>query len=361
MLRRQQNDIGSLVAPYSASPPGRPWVFGELGADISALHAKVASNEAEYNKLKTAIDPLLSRFPFSETGYRQLAVRVVTAPRAELLRLGLEQFALVSRGVLSSVSRAQNIARALLVAPTVAQANRAERLLNNAERTMSKYALLLQAVHAAQRGAGAVGLGEPISISTLAIAALIAGTLVFLVGAGALYSVLAENQATENATDEAERACALDAAAGHPCGGATYQDYVRRAREGQRTFGFLPNLNELLKQGGSLIFWGGLLAIGAALGYAAWTAEPARRNVQERLRTASMSGLGGALDPTKLSWSEGGVGSRKRWFAPGGYSGFAASTPGMMRVFRYGTFVAEIPIPRLRTASMNGLGRGRRT
>jgi len=291
MLRRQQNDIGSLIAPYSV-PTGEPWVLGALGADISALHAKVASNEAEYNKLKTAIDPLLARFPFSPSSYAQLAARVVAAPRAEVLRLGLEQFALVSRGVLSSVSRAQNLARALLAAPTAAQAERAERLLNNAERTMSKYAIMLQIVHAAQRGTAAAGLGDPISVSTLAIAALIAGTLVFLVGAGALYSVLAENQAAEAASEEAERACALEAARGRPCGGATYQEYVRRAREGQRTFGFLPNLNELFKHGGALIFWGGLLVIGAALGYAAWTAEPARRNVQERLRRSSMNGLG---------------------------------------------------------------------
>lgn len=292
MLRRQQNDIGSLVAPYSASPPGRPWVFGELGADISALHAKVASNEAAYNKLKTAIDPLLSRFPFAPAAYAQLATRVVATPRAEVLRLGLEQFALISRGVLSSVSRAQNLARALLVAPTPAQAARAERLLGHAERTMSKYALLLQAVNAAQRGASVAGLGVfgLDDATVLVIAALIAGTLVFLVGAGALYSVLAENQATEAANDEAERACALDAAAGRPCGGATYQDYIRRARESQSLFGFLPNLNELFKQGGSLIFWGGLLVVGGLLGYAAWTAEPARRNVQERLRRSTLSG-----------------------------------------------------------------------
>jgi hypothetical protein len=49
----------------------------------------------------------------------------------------------------------------------------------------------------------------------------------------------------------------------------------------------VPDLAALFRQAGSLLFWGGLLTVAAGLAYVAWTAEPARRNVEERLRRAS--------------------------------------------------------------------------
>lgn len=48
-----------------------------------------------------------------------------------------------------------------------------------------------------------------------------------------------------------------------------------------------------------------------------------------------------------LQWTRGGVGSRRRFFAPDGYSAFDARDPDKVRVFRYGVFVGEIPTPQV--------------
>lgn len=274
--------------PYTWSVPRGPkWVLG----DLSTTRALLAQVSSDYDKIKRGAQPLLERYPFSAATYTQIATSVVAAPRASTMRLGMGEFTQVCRGVLSTVARSISLAQGLLTSPHDVAQNRAKVLLLAATRTISTFRLVLTSVNLLNRGARAAGLGVLVADDILILAALAAGTLVFLVGAGALYSVIADAQANEQANAEAERACALDAAAGRPCGGAEFQAALNRARESQNEWGFLPNLSELFKKGGSLLFWGGLLTVAAVLGYAAYTAEPARRNVQERLRTASMSGL----------------------------------------------------------------------
>ncbi len=291
MLRRQQNDIGSLVAPYSASPPGRPWVFGELG-DLASLRAQYRANEARYEEIKRAAQPLIAAHPFSPTGYTELAHRLAGAPRSAVVSISQGQFANLTRAVLSVTSSGQVIAAAMLSDGRRPEQTR--KILFAVKDALDTYDRMLQGIYTISRQAGvaarAVGLGEP--LTTGAIIALVIAVAVIAVAGVLLYALLASLQAASAAWQEADHACARDAAAGRPCSGAQWEEYHRRAQEAQREWGVVPDIAGLLRQFGSLIFWGGLLAIGAALGYAAWTAEPARRNVQERLRTASMNGLG---------------------------------------------------------------------
>ena len=276
--------------PYTWGFPrtGRPWTIGGLETEVAATARSLASATAAFDKLKRGLDPFLRASPFSAPSYDRIA-RFIASARGPI-RLTQDQFTQIARGMLSSTSAALILAGGLLIAPTTsAQVARAAKLIERANRTMQAFLNALSAVRAAQSAASrATGLGAfVVDDGVLVLAALAAGALVFIVSAGILYLVIAEQQATAAALEEAERACALDASQGRPCTPEAFQAAVRRARETQNEYGLFPNLNELFKQAGSLLFWGGLLAVGAVLGYAAWTAEPARRNVEERLRRAS--------------------------------------------------------------------------
>jgi len=281
------------AGPYTWNYPrrdrGRPWTIGGLG-DLASLRAQYLANETRYDEIKRAATPILAAHPFSASSYADMAQRVVSLPRGTIVRLSLDQFAVLTRGVLSVVSQAQAMAAALLDTPS--RQGQARKILFAVKDALDTYDRLLNGIYTASRAPEiarrAVGLGEPVTLTTGGIIAIVIGvTFIITVGAVLLYALFSSLQAASAASAEAQEACERDAAAGRPCSGAQWQEYLRRAQEGQRTFGNVPDLRELFSSLSSLLFWGGLLALGAGLGYLALTAEPARRNVQERLRRAS--------------------------------------------------------------------------
>jgi hypothetical protein len=243
---------------------------------------------AEYDALKRSLAPLTEQYPFSPRSYESIARAIVAKPRGATVRLTLEQFAQVSRGALSVVARSIVLSQGILAAPaTASQLAKVRTMQMREARVLDGYSA---AVLAASLGQRAVGSAAALSFAPAigaAIAALLVGSLIFVVGVGTLYSLLAEQQAAEAANEAAMAACALDAERGNPCGGARYMEYVEQARQTQHDWGLVPDLNDLFKQVGSLLFWGGMLTVVGVLGYAAFTAEPARRNVQESMRRAS--------------------------------------------------------------------------
>lgn len=271
-------------------PTGRPWTLGSLSSEQEALSARLRLMQAEYNALKRGLAPLTEQYPFSPRSYESIARAVAAKPRSETVRLTLEQFAQVSRGALSTIAQSIAISRGILAAPaTASQLAKVRTMQMRATRVMESYFGAVMAANAGQRAvSAATGLAFAPHIG-VAIAALVVGSIIFVVGVGTLYSLLAEQQAAEAANKAALVACALDAERGNPCGGARYMEYVEQARQTQHDWGLVPDLNDLFKQAGSLLFWGGMLTVAGFLGYAAWTAEPARRNVQESLRRSSES------------------------------------------------------------------------
>lgn len=269
-------------------PTGRPWVLGSLSSEQQTLSARVLEMQAEYDELKRGLAPLTDRYPFSPQSYENIARAVVAKPRGATVRLTLEQFAQISRGALATVARSIAISQGILAAPaTASQLAKVRTMLMRSTRVMESYSAAVLAASLGQRAAGSAStLGFAPAIG-VAIAALVVGSLIFVVGVGVLYSVLAEQQSAEEANKAALLACAFDAQRGNPCGGAQYMAYAEQARRAQNEWGLMPDLNDLFKQGGSLLFWGGMLTVVGVLGYAAFTAEPARRHVQESMRRAS--------------------------------------------------------------------------
>jgi hypothetical protein len=262
-------------------PTGRPWVLG----DLEQIRSQWQANQQRYDEIKRAANPIVSRFPWSEQNYTTLAQRIVALPRGSIVRLSMEQFALLTRATLSTVSVSQNFALALLSDPTrPEQEARARKLVLTARNTLEAYETILRGIQRAQGAARYVGLGDPVVAPSVVIAGIIAAAIVLVVAGVLVYNLIATQQANEAAVREAEQACARDAAQGRPCSGAEYTARVDAARREQQRWGNIPNLDRLFQNAGSLFFWGGLIVIGGLLGYAAWTAEPARRNLQERLR-----------------------------------------------------------------------------
>jgi hypothetical protein len=271
-------------------PRGQPWTIG----DLPSLRAQWTANEQRYNEIKLASQPLLAAHPFDGASYADMARQIITTPSGSTIRLTQAQFATITRAVLSETSQGQAQAAALL--NDASRSDRARKILFNVKSALDAYDRALRGIMALSRQASAaaraVGLGDPLTTGGI-IAIVIGVAFVILVGAVLLYAVFSSVQAIIISRREANEACARDAAAGRPCTGAQWLEYRERSAAAQRDFGLIPSIDELIRQIGSFAFWGGLLAVGGLLAYAAWTAEPARRNVQERLRRASDPGTAG--------------------------------------------------------------------
>jgi hypothetical protein len=264
--------------PYTWSvPTGQPWV---LGAIPQSLRDQARANAQKLDEIKRSADALVREVAWNTDAYVTLVRRIVTSPRDAMLQIGRADLGLLCRGVISNVSQSQILAEGLLANPsaTPAQVDHARRLLFTAKDAMVKLDTVLSA---ARPVTGMRGLGAW---------QFVLGAALVIVAAVLAYQLVASLQLNLTAVAEAREACRRDAETGQPCSGADYQAYLQRALEAQRRNGSVPNLADLFASVSSLVFWGGLLAVAGLLSYAAWTAEPARKNVQERLRQSTLSG-----------------------------------------------------------------------
>lgn len=260
-------------------PRGRPWVLGEIP---QSLRDQARANAQRLASLKTAADPLVREVPWRTDAYSSLVRRVTTSPRGAILQITRADLGLLVRGVISQVSQSQILSDGLLANPraTSAQIERARRLLFSAKDIMVQLERMLAAARPLT-GRSSQGLGE-LGVWEFALAAV-----VLLVAAVLVYALVSSMQLNVTAIAEAREACRLDAEAGQPCSGADYQAYLQAALAQQRENGAVPNLSDLFSSASSLLFWGGLLAVAGLLGYAAWAAEPARRQFAARFQGLS--------------------------------------------------------------------------
>lgn len=304
----------TAMADFSVPPPatgytwdvkrGPPWTLGGgrgpggLSAIPQTLIDQARANAQQLDRLKRDADPLIAGTPWNVTTYVELVRAVVSQPRSAIFRLSRADFAIVVRAVLSTASQSQILADGILSNPnaTPSQVDRARRMLFAAKDTMTRLDTIVSAANA---GRGALS-GEARGLGDAGLIA--AGVIVIIVAGIALYALFASLQTNVAAIADATEACNLDEAAGRPCTGAQYLEYLRRARQEQRDMGTVPDLAGLFRQIGSLLFWGGLLAVGGLLAYAAYTAEPARKQFAARFA----GGLTGGL-PTRLIVVDGKV------------------------------------------------------
>lgn len=302
-LFRRDSARYTALSDFSVPPPatgytwdvprGRPWTIGDLGAIPQTLRDQARANGQNLASLKTAADPLLRSTPWNTETYVALVQRILASPRNALLELSRADLGILVRGVISQVAQSQTLAEGLLANTNAStgQVERARRLLFSAKDVMRNLERLLNA----SRAVGLSGLG-----GELGVWQFVAGAAVVVVVAVLAYALVSSLQVNVTAIAEAREACRRDAEAGRPCSGADYQRYLQLALEAQRENGTVPNLSDLFKSGSSLLFWGGLLAVAGVLGYAAWAAEPARRQFASRFQGLSGTRRRGARSTNRL-------------------------------------------------------------
>jgi hypothetical protein len=267
---------------------GQPGVFlgglRGLGA-IDDLVTRLDVLQAEYDSLKAESHALVASHPeLDSVSFEEFVRRVASLAPGTILRLTLGQFQQLTNAMLISTIGNITRARALLPLGDTAR-SRIDKLLTAGKNTLHAYRNLLDGIEAANARADqvrrAVGLGVAPAV---VIAGIVAGTIVLVVGGALVYALLSSIQSSTVASQEADRMCAADAAAGTPCTGADRARYVAAVLEEQRRSGLVPDFGNAIRELGSTVFWGGMLAVVGLLAYGAWITAPAATITRERLR-----------------------------------------------------------------------------
>jgi hypothetical protein len=270
--------------------------LGDVRQD--AIRAKLASVTAQYNTTMTNATKLLAAFgPLDESALLNLgaAIKALKARDAgAIVRITGAQFTGIVRMGLAAAKGNIVRAEAITNGNLAGHEAIAETLLNAAERVLQGVGHIVNDSTSAIGAASSYAFGRVetrtanlsefgiVIADDVAIAAIVAvGVLLSIAILGGIYIYVHQSQA---ASDAADLACERDAAAGRPCTGGEWVTYRDRAVEQERRLSPVPDLNPLFQQAGSLLFWGGLAVVGAAIAYAGWTTAPAAAITRERLR-----------------------------------------------------------------------------
>ncbi len=252
------------------------------------LETRLAVLQAEYDSLKADSAALIAAHPeFNGVSYEEFARRIATLAPGTIVRLTLGQFQQIANATFIVTTGNLVRARSLMAIGDAARA-RIDKLLTAGKNTLHAFRNLLDGIERAnasadqvRRAVGLSGLGlAPGAI----IALILAGGAVIVVGSVLIYTALATQQASLVASQEADRMCAADAAAGSPCTGARREHYREAVRRQETESGLVPAFRDFLRDAGSTVFWGGMLAVVGVLAYGAWVSAPAARLTRDRLR-----------------------------------------------------------------------------
>ena len=273
--------------------------LGDVRQD--AIVAKLASVVDAYNTTNTNATKLLAAFgPMSAPALLSLGQAIKTLKQRDpgaIVRLTGAQFCGIVRMGLAAAKG--NIARAQAIVNGNLSGHEtiAEDLLNAAERVLQGVGHIVNDSTSAIGTASSYAFGRVetrtanlselgiVIADDVAITAIIAvGVLLSIAILGGIYIYIHQSQA---ASENADRACAAGAASGHPCTTADWTAAHDAAAAAERSLSPIPDLNPLFQQAGSLLFWGGMAAVVAAIAYAGWTAAPAAAITRERLRAGA--------------------------------------------------------------------------
>lgn len=258
-----------------------------LGA-IDDLEVRLGVLQVEYDTLKTETASLIAMHPeFGGVSFEEFARRVAELAPGTIARLTLGQFQQLANATLISTIGNITRARALMPLGDVAR-SRINKLLTAGKNTLHAFRNLLDGIEAAnsradyaRRVVGLSGLGLPPAVI---VAGIIAGTVLLIVAGVLIYTQLSAIQASSVASQEADRMCALDAAAGSPCTGATRDRYRASVLEAETRSGLVPDIGASIRSVGSSIGWALGLGILGMFAYGAWISAPAAQITRSRLR-----------------------------------------------------------------------------
>jgi hypothetical protein len=272
----------------------RPGLQGLRSVATAQQRARAAWDR--YTALKSDVQQLLSRFPTLDGAtFRQIAQHISTMPQDAVVRLTSDELALLLRAGISVTAQNLGLANAILAGPFAAQnESKALKLVSTAESVLSSLEMILSAINTgegyADRAARAVGLREPLTISTGAlIAAIVAGSVVALVGGVLLYTLMTSIYQAAESYAAAYQACERAAAAGQPCTGEDWMRFRARAQEQQRENGIVPNIGDLFSRGMNALIVGGFVVGAAMLAYGFWVTAPAARETRSALQRRAAS------------------------------------------------------------------------
>lgn len=262
-----------------------------LGAIDPRYNARLLAVHSRYSELKGDVQALLLRYPtpIQPTPFRELVRQVEQLRRGGvgLVSLTGEQFAMVLKAALSVVGQNLGMAAAMASAPSATvgrRAGRIEKLISSAERVISGARLVVDGAQYVSRSEAearrVAGLGA--IITETVVVSIVAG-VVAVIAIGLILALLGYIAVAVESYQAAERACAADAAAGHPCSGEDWSRYHAEAQEAARNFGLVPDFNDLMERVGDLVFYGGMAVVAAFIGYSAFIAAPAAREARSWL------------------------------------------------------------------------------
>lgn len=299
LYRAFHDDLRELRGLGVPAPiPGQPGLFREMGGlgSLETLGVKLTTTRAQYDAVKSRAMRMIAVFPplradslksLAES-LQRLAATGASAQIGAAEYAGIVRFGLAS--AIGNIARAQALIDGGRMATaerwTMSRETLVNLLLTKAKATLDALDALSSATHSAAdaiaRGIRAVSLGD---LGQMGWDDIIVVTVILVVAAGLLYAIFRTGWASIRASQSADQACAQDAAAGHPCTGGDWTRYRGEAQGQEGALSPFPDLAPLFREAGSLLFWGGLLAVGAALAYGAWVAQPSAVIVRERLRT----------------------------------------------------------------------------
>lgn len=300
------SSMSLLIRPVA----GQPGLFrrGGLGSlpTTDPLVRRIEAAHQRYVSLKADTQAILAHFPapLQPTTFARFVERLVLlqsgAAEVDAIRLTASQLADLLKAALSTAGQNIGMAAAMAgAAPATARKNRAkiEKLVSSAENVVTAAQRLVTSLQVVQANTAAAqrasGLGMTGAEVALVFAGVIAGTVVLIVGAVLVYSLVSYVAAALDADAAARRQCELDEAAGTPCTGSTYATYRERALEDSRRFGMVPDIRGAVEgfadSVSDTIFWGGILVVGSVLAYGAWVSAPAARETRSFLTEEASS------------------------------------------------------------------------
>ena len=282
----------------------RPYKLRGFG-DAASVNAMLASTDTSFKALTTALAPFLNAFPnpLDIPTIQAIKTAVGNAGVGFYASIGDTTFAGLLRYFLTGAALNLNLAHALMNGPKADDAttqSQATALVTSSKNLIDAIGSLLQgaqstesaiqsaiqtAGNVAQKITGVVGLNglrlgalglEPIEVGAAIIA--------FFIVAAVIAYCFTQYEAGVQAAAAADSACAQAAANGTPCSAQQWSDIHDSAARAAASLTLLPDLGRAVQNVGSLIFWGGLLAAGALVGYGIWTTYPAAATVRGRLQ-----------------------------------------------------------------------------
>lgn len=262
---------------------------------VESSLAALSDVEASLLQAMNTLAPLTRKNPpLPAAKLRVLQSELRSENPSSYIRIGDDVLGGIFRHAIGSAKANVVMARRILTGPNASRhLNTVARLVDTAKHVVRQLEVSTNAVRTVQDWTGPIsassltrlhglGLAPPMWLAGLA---LVAGIVVLVVGVVVLVDTMQRAQNAEIALRVARETCDRAEASGAPC---TPDDFQRAYEEAARAQAEIspPILgggdDSVGARLGDLVFWGGLLAVTAGVGYVVWTTLPAAQSIRQR-------------------------------------------------------------------------------